>query len=172
RKFNVDTAALRTTNNLGQGLLRPGQDLLVPQGGRNTTEIAQLNAPAPVTTQTPFGSTQIFHTVQPGENLQRVAQRYAISIKDIQRWNGLGPDDPIKLGQKLNIWTDEVGSIPAKITATSQPKKVGYTVQNGDSLTAIAGKFNVEIEDILRWNQVNARALLQPGQRLTLFLGK
>lgn len=172
RKFNVDAAALRASNNLGQGLLRPGQDLLIPQGSRSATEVAQLGTPKPVTTQTPFGSTQIFHTVQPGENLRRVAQHYAVSIKDIQRWNGLGSDDPIKLGQKLNIWTDEVGSIPAKITATSQPKKVGYTVQNGDSLTVIASKFNVEIDDILRWNQVNPRALLQPGQRLTLFLGK
>ena len=94
-----------------------------------------------------------------------------MSAKDIQRWNGLGPDDPIKLGQKLNIWTDEVGSRPAKIgRATS--KKVGYTVQSGDSLIAIASKFNVEVDDILRWNQVNPRALLQPGQRLTLFVSR
>ena len=95
-----------------------------------------------------------------------------MNAKDIQRWNGLGPDDPIKLGQKLNIWTDEVGSRPAKITASATPKKVGYTVQSGDSLTAIASKFNIEVDDILRWNQVNPRALLQPGQRLTLFVGK
>ena len=171
RKFAIDAAALRKTNNLGRGLLRPGQELLIPQGGHSAVETAE-NAPAPVTTQTPFGSTQIFHTVQAGDNLRRLAQHYAVNIKDIQRWNGLGPDDSIKLGQKLNIWTDEVGSKPAKMTASGAPKKVGYTVQNGDSLTAIASKFNIEIEDILRWNQVNPRALLQPGQRLTLFLAK
>ena len=94
-----------------------------------------------------------------------------MSIKDIQRWNGLSSDDPVKLGQKLNIWTDKAEMKPAPVKAVTAAKKV-YTVQNGDSLIAIAGKFNVEIEDILRWNQVNPRALLQPGQRLTLFVSR
>lgn len=187
RKFGVSTGALAAANGIGDKLLKPGQELLIPQGsgarGENTqSEIAQseneaAQMPVPVTTPTPFGSTQIFHTVEAGDNLRRLSQHYGVSAKDIQRWNGLGPDDPIKLGQKLNIWTDEVGSKPAKIAAADSSKsgatkKVGYTIQNGDSLTAIAGKFNIEVEDILRWNQVNPRALLQPGQRLTLFVTK
>ncbi|MFT3931264.1 MAG: LysM peptidoglycan-binding domain-containing protein [Spongiibacteraceae bacterium] len=183
RKFGVSTGALAAANGLGDKLLKPGQELLIPQGSNSARlETAQseneaAQVPVPVTTQTPFGSTQIFHTVEAGDNLRRLSQHYGVSIKDIQRWNGLGPDDPIKLGQKLNIWTDEVGSKPAKIAAADSSKngatkKVGYTIQNGDSLTAIAGKFNIEVEDILRWNQVNPRALLQPGQRLTLFVAQ
>lgn len=179
RKFGTTPSALASANGLGDKLLKPGQELLIPQGpvtAQNEVEIAQ--APVPVTTQTPFGSTQIFHTVDAGDNLRRLSQQYGVSIKDIQRWNGLGADDPIKLGQKLNIWTDEVGSKPAKIVAADSPtkavspKKVGYTIQNGDSLTAIASKFNIEIDDILRWNQINPRALLQPGRRLTLFVAQ
>lgn len=170
RKFGVTSAALTASNGLGDKLLKPGQELLIPQGsGSGEIETAQA-LPTPVATPTPFGSTQIFHTVEAGDNLRRLSQRYRVAVKDIQRWNGLGPDDPIKLGQKLNIWTDEVGSKPAKIAANSTTKKVGYTVQNGDSLTAIATRFNLEIGDILRWNQINPRELLQPGQRLTLFV--
>lgn len=174
RKFGTTTTALASANGLGEKLLKPGQDLLIPQGNNPPSEVAaaQTATPAPVTTQTPFGSTQIFHTVEAGDNLRRLSQHYGVSIKDIQRWNGLGADDPIKLGQKLNIWTDEVGSKPAKIAANSSTKKVGYTIQNGDSLTAIATKFNIEIDDILRWNQINPRGLLQPGQRLTLFVAQ
>lgn len=174
RKYNVSPNALAAANDSSSKLLKPGQDLLIPQGGAAAeVEVAQAT-PAPVTTQTPFGSTQIFHTVEAGDNLRRLSQKYGVSAKDIQRWNGLGADDPIKLGQKLNIWTDEVGSKPAKIAAadskSGSTKKVGYTIQNGDSLTVIASKFNLEIDDILRWNQINPRALLQPGQRITLFV--
>lgn len=179
RKFGTTPAALAAANGLGDKLLKPGRELLIPQGSGNAqSEIEMAQTPIPVTTQTPFGSTQIFHTVEAGDNLRRLSQHYGVSIKDIQRWNGLGTDDPIKLGQKLNIWTDEIGSKPAKIAAADSPskngspKKVGYTIQNGDSLTVIAGKFNIEIDDILRWNQINARALLQPGQRLTLFVSQ
>jgi membrane-bound lytic murein transglycosylase D len=174
RKFGVDPAAIRTANRLGDGLLRPGQSLTIPLDGGNDSADSAKAGPAPVTTQTPFGSTQIFHTVEAGDNLRRLAQHYEVSIKDIQRWNGLGADDPIKLGQKLNIWTDkeDLKAAPTKIAAAAASKKVGYTVQNGDSLIAIAGKFNVDIDDILRWNQVNPRALLQPGQRLTLYVSR
>ncbi len=183
RKFNIAPGALAAVNDLGVKPLKPGQELMIPQGNANNPIETVQSIPAPVTTQTPFGSTQIFHTVEAGDNLRHLSQHYAVSIKDIQRWNGLGPNDPIKLGQKLNIWTDEVGSKPAKIAAADAttktdatkngaPKKVGYTVRNGDSLTAIASKFNLEIDDILRWNQINPRALLQPGRRITLFLGK
>lgn len=170
RKFGVDPAAIRTANQLGDGRLHPGQSLTIPVNGGELNDIAKTG-PAPVATQTPFGSTQVFHTVETGDNLRRIAQRYEVSTKDIQRWNGLGADDPVKLGQKLNIWTDKADMKPAPAKTTAAAKKV-YTVQNGDSLIAIAGKFNVEIDDILRWNQVNPRALLQPGQRLTLFVAR
>lgn len=175
-KFDTAPHVLAAANDLGDKLLKPGQELLIPLGNAQAVVETAQSTPPPVTTQTPFGSTQIFHTVEASDNLRRLSQHYGVSIKDIQRWNGLGPDDPIKLGQKLNIWTDEVGSKPAKIVAANAaiknavPKKVGYTVRNGDSLTAIASKFNLEIDDILRWNQINPRALLQPGMRLTLFL--
>jgi membrane-bound lytic murein transglycosylase D len=172
RKFGVNPVAIRNANKLDNGLLRPGQSLLIPISGEDPSSAIAKAGPAPVTTQTPFGSTQIFHTVEAGDNLRRLSQHYAVSIKDIQRWNGLSANDPVKLGQKLNIWTDkeDVKGAQPKIAVAS--KKVGYTVQSGDSLIAIAGKFNVEIDDILRWNQVNPRALLQPGQRLTLFVSR
>lgn len=169
RKFGVDPATIRTVNRLNDGLLQPGQSLTIPINGGEVSAIAKTG-PAPVNVQTPFGSTQVFHTVEAGDNLRRISQRYDVSIKDIQRWNGLGSDDPVKLGQKLNIWTDKEEMKPAAKTVAAA-KKV-YTVQNGDSLIAIADKFNVEIDDILRWNQVNPRALLQPGQRLTLFVAR
>lgn len=168
RKFNVDASAIGKANQLDGALLRPGQSLLIPS---SETTVAD-NAPASIDTRTPFGATQVFHTVQAGENLRRVAQQYQVSVNDIQRWNGLGPNDPIKLGQKLNIWSGRADLAATSPKAKSPQQKVGYTVKNGDSLTAIADKFNVEIEDILRWNQVNPRSLLQPGQRLTLFLSK
>ena len=117
RKFNVDASAIGKANQLDGALLRPGQSLLIPS---SETTVAD-NAPASIDTRTPFGATQVFHTVQAGENLRRVAQQYQVSVNDIQRWNGLGPNDPIKLGQKLNIWSGR-----ADLAATSQPWKIAY----------------------------------------------
>jgi membrane-bound lytic murein transglycosylase D len=128
--------------------------------------------------QTRAGANQILHTVAAGENLRRIGQQYGVTPQEIQRWNGLDDDSIIKLGQRLSIWSTAKTAGPelAKTTTTTTTttirtttKKVGYTVQNGDSLTAIASRFNVQIDDILKWNTVNSRALLQPGQKLTLY---
>jgi len=173
RKFKIDSAALVTANRLSSSSLKPGQSLLLPEGGKESVE--QTAAASTSATQTPLGSRQVFHTVQAGENVRRVAQHYGVSQQDLLRWNGMGPDDYLKAGQKLSVWTtakvDNPTQQPSANTVVQDGShKVGYTVRSGDSLHGIASRFNVQVEDIVRWNQVNPRALLQPGQRLTLFV--
>ena len=172
RKFGVDTASIRAANQLNDGLLHPGQSLLIPRSGPHTV-VAAAETDGKVTVQTKASANQILHTVAAGENLLRIAQRYNVTPQEIQRWNGLSADNTIKLGQRLSIWStasvDKSLRGEKEVVATKSNHKVGYTVQNGDSLTAIASRFNVQIDDILRWNTVNSRALLQPGQRLTLY---
>ncbi|MEE4110883.1 MAG: LysM peptidoglycan-binding domain-containing protein, partial [Halieaceae bacterium] len=46
----------------------------------------------------------------------------------------------------------------------------GYTVRRGDSLYEIARRFDVTIDDIVTWNDLDPRRYLQPGQALTLYL--
>ena len=44
-----------------------------------------------------------------------------------------------------------------------------YQIQPGDSLTAIARRFQVDISDVQRWNGLNGHAI-RAGDILTLFL--
>lgn len=43
-----------------------------------------------------------------------------------------------------------------------------YRVRRGDTLGAIAQRFNLRLRDLLRWNRLDVRALIRPGQRLRL----
>ena len=169
RRFKLDVGTLATANRLTANTLKPGQSLLLPEGGPSAERQTATAG------QTPLGSRQVFHTVQSGENPRRIAQRYGVSVQDLMRWNGMGPNDVVKLGQKMSVWTtakvdNATEQPPANAIIQDGSHKVGYTVRNGDSLHAIASRFNIQVEDIVRWNQVNPRALLQPGQRLTLFV--
>jgi len=62
-----------------------------------------------------------------------------------------------------------VGSKTADL-ASENVRKLSYRVKRGDSLSLIASKFDIAIRDITRWNKISRNALLQPGQRLTLFI--
>jgi membrane-bound lytic murein transglycosylase D len=44
------------------------------------------------------------YIVRRGDTLFTVAQRYKVSLKDIQRWNDLKPGQPIQLDQRLVIY--------------------------------------------------------------------
>ena len=49
-------------------------------------------------------------------------------------------------------------------------RKVGYRVRSGDSLSAIASRFSVNVRDIASWNDLNTDRYLQPGQSLVLYV--
>jgi lipoprotein NlpD len=51
-------------------------------------------------------------------------------------------------------------------TETSEAKREYYTVGRGDTLSAIAQRFNVSTRDIVEWNQLGANPALQAGQVL------
>lgn len=43
-----------------------------------------------------------------------------------------------------------------------------HRVESGDSLSAIAARYNVNQQDLIRWNAIDRPSALQPGQLLTL----
>ena len=76
------------------------------------------------------------------------------------------------MGRKLVVWTN------ADVAPTTSPtqalgnttRKVNYTVRNGDSLSLIASRFRVSVNQIVRWNNIDKNKILRPGQRLTMYV--
>ena len=63
------------------------------------TKSENNNSVSPPNTKSP---NRILHTVEAGENLFRIGQKYGVSVDEIKKWNNL-PDNNIKVGQKLII---------------------------------------------------------------------
>ena len=49
-------------------------------------------------------------------------------------------------------------------------RAITYKVRNGDSLARIAQKFKVSVVDIAKWNQLDLKKYIRPGQSLKLFV--
>lgn len=156
RKFHVDVASLRTSNNLDSDLLKAGQLLLIPGGSKNTP-LQSLNRGTASTKKREY-------RVKSGDTLSEIASAHKVSTRDLIRWNRLDKGALIKPGQTLAIYTKS-GHNP-----DGHLKKVGYRVRNGDNLSRIASRFNLSVNDIVKWNSLRPGRYLQPGQALTLYV--
>ena len=57
----------------------------------------------PCVTRKQAGTREQVHVVQQGDSLGRIAQRYGVSIGELERWNDISRHNPIHPGQRLLI---------------------------------------------------------------------
>ncbi|MFN8413584.1 MAG: LysM peptidoglycan-binding domain-containing protein [Anaerolineales bacterium] len=57
----------------------------------------------PVKTATPDADGKVFHEVQAGQSLWAIAIAYHVTIHDLEVWNNLTRDTPLRAGQKLFV---------------------------------------------------------------------
>src|SRR3954463_10523302 len=116
--------------------------------------IAMLITAAPASAAVP-------HAVQPGETLWSIAAANNLTTRTVAAFNGLSEDAQVVLGSTIQVPTtvegyaalQQTGAAPATPTASaafaSAPAASGggsYTVQAGDTLTAIAGRAGVSVQ--------------------------
>lgn len=141
RRYNTTVDELVRLNNLTTLSLSIGQRLIVP---------------GVVGTIPPSDST--IYTVQKGDSLWSIANRFNITVTELKNYNNL-TSDLLSIGQKLTI--PIAGSTPPPTS------DIVYTVQRGDSLWSIANKFNTTVNSIKNYNNLTSD-VLSIGQRLTI----
>ena len=103
--------------------------------------------------------TPTTHKVGSGDTLFNIAKRYDMNVADLIASNNI-KGNTIHTGQIL-----KVAAAKGKQTAKASVQPVSYTVRQGDTLTDIARRFNVNVNDVRRWNNSSN---IKPGQNIKL----
>ncbi len=157
---------------------------ILTENTTSKTEILNTEKKVPV---------KAWHRVNQGECLSLIAQKYKVSVSNIQKWNLL-KGNTIYAGQYLTIYTDSSlvqkkqiiqkivpNSSPIsntrtikvqnnhfknnnKVTTTSNKK---YTVKSGDNLWLIAKKHHTTVDKLIKLNPGKDKKL-KPGDVLNL----
>jgi membrane-bound lytic murein transglycosylase D len=174
KRFKTDVDTIRKINDLGGNMIRTGQTLMIPtasQHGKHYSLSADQRLEAIYKRRTGGkNSNQHFHKVSSGESLWTIARHYQVHVSELAHWNGIAPADLIKPGQKLSVWLPKSKSQSVSTKREAVVRTIGYKVRNGDSLARIASRFNVGVNDLIKWNKVNPKKYLQPGQQLKLHI--
>jgi len=113
------------------------------------------------------------HKVRRGETPSHIARHYRTSSRVLLDFNGIPSPRHLRAGKTIIVPVRGDGAAPAvhaKAVRKAEPIPAGRThvVRKGESLWRIAGRYNIDVNHLRRLNGLDGRALLRPGQRITL----
>jgi LysM repeat protein len=171
--YQLKIADLETWNNISRNTpLRTGQKLFIP--GENTAGYVTPTPIGMIVPSAPDADGRIVHVVQPYQALIMIAEAYHVTIERILNLNGLQKDWPLQVGQKLlispgNVTPSATLSAIQKLTPEADGKYY-HIVQSGQTLSWIAGRYNIPLASLLAWNGLDSTSIIRPNQKLLLMV--
>jgi len=94
------------------------------------------------------------YTVQPGDTLSSISQKFGVSIESIIAANGLKNPNAIYVGQVLTIPAPGATRV--------------HVVQPGETLLGIAAKYGVDYKALMKANNITDPNTIYAGQKLVI----
>ena len=115
------------------------------------------------------------HEVRRGDTLHEIARRYGVTVDSIRTSNNLR-GNMLRAGQGLIIPVSHRTLTPAvrrapepAPQASGKPGAVIHYVRVGDTLSGIARRYNVLINQLMQWNLIEPGDVLRLGQKLRIW---
>ena len=154
-RFDVSADAILQANGMSDGsLILIGQELTIPlpaAGGAGSA---------------PEDSTE--YTIEAGDSLFALAARFDTTVDAILDANDISDGSLIYVGRVLIIPAPAADGAAPAATPGPAGSTIKYTIEAGDSLFAIAARFDTTVDAILRENGIANPSLIYVGQVLDI----
>lgn len=127
--------------------------------------------------------TANYYTVQSGDTLSGIASQFNTTVNTLAHLNALSNPNLIYVGQRLLVRqgsTNNSNSAAKQVVKPANTNQaisnnnsaaVTYTVQSGDTLSAIADRYNTTVNTIASLSRISNPNLIYVGQVLTIKAG-
>ena len=144
RVYKTTVQEIQKLNNLKSNTLSIGQVLKIPE---NYVDDSSSDLPS-----------FINYVVKRGDSLYSIAKNYGITVDTIIKDNGL-INNLLSIGHNLKIRTKEDTVIEECFGEDNSNSTIEYIVKKGDSLYAIAKKYNTDVNTIIKNNNLKSTNL-------------
>lgn len=150
--------------------LRVGQKLTIPGRGSSTTTAAAL---APQPTAAVRARSDHAHTIQKGDTIALLAQRYGVTVAAIQQRNGISDPSRLQVGQRVLIPGASAGAGAAAPVGTASARQTErrssvHAVRSGETIGAIAQRHGVSERALMQANGIADPRRIRVGQQLKI----
>ncbi|MDI5898040.1 LysM peptidoglycan-binding domain-containing protein [Flavobacterium yafengii] len=195
RKYDVDVADLKKWNKLRSNALAYGKSLKIMMGQTDVATVIKAPKIDPVPSAIISNNQRIvasemkankeektkkiaqseaiastataFYVVQKGDNLGSIANKYDVTVAEIQEWNHLS-NNYVQLGASLQVVKKALES-KDELASGAARKDIEYVVLQGDNLGNVAKKFGASLADLKQWNNLPNNSI---GVGATLIVAK
>ncbi|MEO6049451.1 MAG: LysM peptidoglycan-binding domain-containing protein [Candidatus Kapaibacterium sp.] len=133
------------------------------------------------------------HKVARGESLTSIAQKYDVAVADLAAWNDMDRNANVQTGQNLSLResstkkfrehvsrdeksrknniasADEAKNSKKRSVSTTSTRFETHKVRKGESLTSIADRYGVSVDDLKTWNKDLKHGALNSGASLKIY---
>ncbi|TAH19942.1 MAG: LysM peptidoglycan-binding domain-containing protein [Cytophagales bacterium] len=106
-----------------------------------------------------LSSDEGYYTVQDGDDMYKICEKFKIKPSDLKIWNklapGVGVTKPITIGTKLVVDADLADKLKNKSgipTSNFYDEPIYHFVQKGETLSSIAKKYNTDADELKATN--------------------
>ena len=131
KEYNTTVGILKALNNLTSNILQVGQILKLP------TSLVEETIPG----------DYLIYTIKKGDNLYSIAKNYNITLEELINFNQQG-STLLHIGEQLLIPINNQTN-----------NNIQYVIKPGDTLYNIAKRYNNNVDEIKRINNLNTNML-------------
>ena len=131
KEYNTTVGILKALNNLSSNILQVGQILKLP--------ISLVEETIP--------GDYLIYTIKKGDNLYSIAKNYNITLEELINFNQQG-STLLHIGEQLLIPINNQTN-----------NNIQYVIKPGDTLYNIAKRYNTNVDEIKRINNLNTNML-------------
>ena len=125
----------------------------------NSNNLTQYDVVENVNNSVDNSKNYIEYIVKSGDTLSAIAQKYNTTYQKIAQDNNIANPNLIYPNQKLKIYTNDL----------QETNEIIYIVKSGDTLSAIAQKYNTTYKKIAEDNNIENPNLIYPNQKLKIY---
>lgn len=140
-------------------------NMIARYNGLVDTDILEMDKILRIPVSTiPNMGTSMEYTIQSGDTLSKIAEKYGTTVEALAKLNGIADADEIWAGNVIKIPL-YASTLPMPLPEIHQDDKmIKYIVQEGDTLWKISKRFNVKLADIINLNKLTNPDLIYPDQ--------
>ncbi|STY91459.1 LysM peptidoglycan-binding domain-containing protein [Moraxella bovis] len=167
RDGNIELNAIQTQQSVLEARGETKSLSYNAPAGAGTPAVAPSNNTyiPPVSTAPTITAKAERYKVVAGDTLTGIAVAHGLSVSQLASYNGIPANTQVKTGQRLWLIPGKVSTV-AKDTAKPTVKTSTHTVQSGESLTSVARKYNMSVQDLAVLNGLSVTDGILINQKL------